>query len=75
VFLFNIKQEVKLCEGIIFKHVRKISERDCRLRHVFPSGLMKQLGSHRTDFDKISYLKLFLKSCPENPNLTKTREE
>ena len=39
-----------------FNHVRKLAERDCKLRHVRLSVRMEQLGCHRTDFHKISYL-------------------
>jgi len=46
----------------IFRRVRKISETDCKLRHVCPSVRMKQFGSHGIDFHEIWHLSIFRKS-------------
>jgi len=40
----------------------KIAESDYKLRHVLPPVRTEQLGSHRTDFNEISYLSIFRKS-------------
>jgi hypothetical protein len=37
--------------------------------------LMKQLNPHWTDFDKTSYLRLFLKLCRENSSLIKIQQK
>jgi hypothetical protein len=46
-----------------FRRVRKIAKSDYHLHHVCPSVRlsvqMKQLGSHWTDFNEISYLSIF----------------
>jgi hypothetical protein len=38
---------------------RKIAKSDFEFRHVGPPVHMEQLGSHWTDFHKISYVKIF----------------
>ena len=36
--------------SVVFRHVRKIANTDCQLRHVCPNG---KLDSHWTDFKEI----------------------
>ena len=52
------------CYGLllIFMRVRKIAESDNYLRHIWPSVVLEQLGSHWTDFHKIWYLNIFWKA-------------
>jgi hypothetical protein len=46
------------------RRVRKIAKNDCWLRHVCPSVCMEQLGSNRTDFHEIWYLKVTGENLP-----------
>jgi hypothetical protein len=69
-FIFNGFCFPKKLVNAFFRHLRKIAKNDCLLPHfylsvrssVHPSARMEQLSSHCTDFNKIWFLRISLKS-------------
>jgi len=67
ICLFFWKNTIRRSNNVkVFRSVRRIAKSDYKLRHVRPSVLMEQHGSHWEDFHEIWYSSIFRKSVEEN---------